>query len=211
MPRNAAQTMPESASAVVEKIALRRRMRALRESRPPEVARERGLRAQSLLTDTEQWKNAASVALYAARTGEISLDALMELAWLSGRVVYLPRIRCNERGVMDFVPCGCLAELESASFGLREPKADLPGFGAGDVGKTFRPDLLLMPGLAFDRRGMRLGFGGGYYDRFLLRLTDCLCVGVCFEFQVVETLPVETWDRPAHYICTEERFRKVFP
>jgi 5-formyltetrahydrofolate cyclo-ligase len=134
------------------------------------------------------------------------VDALMEQAWKSGRTVYLPRVRRREPGVMDFVPCESLTELVPAAFGLREPPENLPGFGAEEAGKTFAPDILVVPGLAFDKRGMRLGFGGGYYDRFLRRLTDCRCVGICFEFQFVEILPAEAWDQPVHCVCTDERF-----
>ncbi|MDR2054339.1 MAG: 5-formyltetrahydrofolate cyclo-ligase [Desulfovibrio sp.] len=210
MPRNPEPAAPESSSAVAEKTALRRRMRMLRESQPPDIARKRSRNAQARLAGTAHWKNARSVALYAACQGELSVDALMENAWESGRAVYLPRVR-RESGVMDFVPCGSLTELVPAAFGLREPPESLPGFGAEEAGKAFTPDLLVVPGLAFDRRGMRLGFGGGYYDRFLRRLANCRCVGICFEFQLVEILPAEAWDQPVHYVCTEERFWKARP
>ncbi|MDR3358946.1 MAG: 5-formyltetrahydrofolate cyclo-ligase [Desulfovibrio sp.] len=211
MPRNPESAVPESSPAAAEKIILRRRMRMLRENQPPDIARKRGRRAQARLADTAYWKNARSVALYAARQDELSVDMLMENAWASGRAVYLPRVRRRESGVMDFVPCGSLAQLVPAAFGLREPPENLPGFGAEETGKTFRPDILVVPGLAFDKQGTRLGFGGGYYDRFLRRLTDFRCVGICFEFQFVESLPAEAWDQPVHYVCTEKRFWKTRP
>jgi 5-formyltetrahydrofolate cyclo-ligase len=211
MPQNPESALPESSPAVAEKIALRRRMRILRESQPPDIARKRSRSAQARLAGTAHWKNARSVALYAACQGELSVDMLMENAWKNGRTVYLPRVRRRESGVMDFVPCGSLTQLVPAAFGLREPPENLPGYGAEEAGRTFTPDILVVPGLAFDRRGARLGFGGGYYDRFLRRLANCRCVGICFEFQFVENLPAEAWDQPVHYVCTEKRFWEACP
>jgi 5-formyltetrahydrofolate cyclo-ligase len=211
MPQNPESAAPEPSSAAAEKTALRRRMRLLRENQPPDMARKRSRSAQARLADSAHWKNARSVALYAACQGELSVDTLMDEAWRSGRTVYLPRVRRREPGAMDFVPCGSLTELAPSEFGLREPPESLPGFGAEEAGRTFTPDMLIVPGLAFDRRGARLGFGGGYYDRFLRRLANCRCVGMCFEFQLVEILPAEAWDQPVHYVCTEDRFWKACP
>ncbi|MDR2573058.1 MAG: 5-formyltetrahydrofolate cyclo-ligase [Desulfovibrio sp.] len=204
MGHDAEPTRPESTAA--EKTALREHMRTLRENQMPGIARRHALRAQARLAMTEHWQNALSVALYAAARSEISVDALMVLAWQSRRTVYLPRVRRHEQGCMDFVACKHPTELTPSTFGLREPLESLPGFGVEDAGGAFRPDLMIVPGLAFDRQGMRLGFGGGYYDRFLRRLTDCPCVGICFDFQFVEALPTDSWDQPVRYVCTEERF-----
>jgi 5-formyltetrahydrofolate cyclo-ligase len=185
-------------------------MRALRRSRSPALAERDSLSAQARLTATDHWKDAKVVALYAAFRGELSVDGLMEQAWREGRAVYLPRVHRSEPGLMDFAPCASLAELAPSTFGPREPARHLPGFRAEDIGRGFRPDLLVAPGLAFDGYGMRLGFGGGYYDRFLRRLSHCCpCVGMCFEFQFVEKLPVDDWDCPVHYVCTESRFLKA--
>ncbi|GHU91770.1 hypothetical protein AGMMS49925_07800 [Deltaproteobacteria bacterium] len=141
----------------------------------------------------------------------MSSDMLLKTAWQSGRIVYLPRIRRTKRGVMDFVPCSGPGQLRPGPFGLREPLDSLPGFNAADVGKTFAPDLLIAPGVAFDKRGSRLGCGGGFYDRFLHKNLVCPRMGLCFEFQLVESLPVEKWDQSVQYICTEERFFDVIP
>ena len=71
-------------------------------------------------------------------------------------------------------------------------------------------DLILVPGLCYDREGYRLGFGGGYYDRFLAAFgargsgRRPLLVGLCYAFQVVDALPSQDWDRPVDCLCTEE-------
>lgn len=189
------------------KAALRERIRSMRRRQPPGLARARSLEAQQRLLAAECWRAARSVALYAALKGEMSTDRLLEAAWQSGRTVYLPRVHPQERGRMDFVACAGFEQLRPGPFGLREPEESLPGFGAEEAGKGFRPDLLILPGLAFDRRGGRLGFGGGYYDRFLDN-ADLICprVGLCFAFQVLRELPLEQWDQRVQFLCTEERF-----
>ena len=70
---------------------------------------------------------------------------------------------------------------------------------------AFAPDIALLPGVAFDLAGGRLGYGGGYYDRFLEKALNCPRVGLCFEFQLVSSLPLAPWDQRVNYICTEER------
>ena len=68
------------------------------------------------------------------------------------------------------------------------------------------PDLIIAPGLAFDRNGIRLGMGGGYYDRLLAlpRHAASRRVGLAFAFQFVDSLPREAWDMPVHAVCTEK-------
>ena len=107
---------------------------------------------------------------------------------------------------MDFVACTGPEQLRTGPFGLREPEDGLPGFGPEGTGKAFKPDLLVLPGLAFDLHGGRLGFGGGYYDRFLDSELACPRVGLCFAFQVAKNLPLEQWDQRVQYLCTEEQF-----
>jgi 5-formyltetrahydrofolate cyclo-ligase len=65
-------------------------------------------------------------------------------------------------------------------------------------------DVLIVPGMAFDRQGYRLGYGKGYYDRFLSRHPGLFTIGVCFDFQVLDTLPIESFDFPVNMIVTEK-------
>ncbi|MDR0816466.1 MAG: 5-formyltetrahydrofolate cyclo-ligase [Desulfovibrio sp.] len=211
MPAETAQSTTSSTNPTAGKKALRERIRILRNSQSPASSLECSQRAQERLAATEYWQSARSVALYVHCTGEMSSDMLLKTAWQSGRIVYLPRIRRTERGVMDFVPCAGPEQLRPGPFGLREPLDSLPGFDAADVGKTFAPDLLIAPGFAFDKHGSRLGCGGGFYDRFLHKNFVCPRVGLCFEFQLVESMPVEEWDQSVQYICTEKRFFDVIP
>lgn len=93
-----------------------------------------------------------------------------------------------------------LGDLEPSNFGLLEPKPELVRpVQPGDI------DVVLIPGLAFDRMGNRLGYGKGYYDRFLTKLSSkALKVGLAYSFQIIERVPVDHLDVPLDMLITEE-------
>ena len=191
---------------------VRRAMRRLRSGQPTDIAEARSLAAQRRMLGTSMWAKARSVALYVGVRGELGTQALLRAAWQAGVLVWLPRVRRSEPGFMDFVACSGPDQLRPGPLGLLEPHDSLPGFGpeaAGGSGAAaahpLSPDLALLPGVAFDLAGGRLGYGGGYYDRFLEKGFTCPRVGLCFEFQLVESLPLAPWDQRVNYICTEER------
>ena len=194
-------------------------MRRLRAEQPPELAQGRSSAAQKRLMDRPLWQQARSVALYVGVRGELATNDLLLAAWQDEKVVWLPRVRSDAPGLMDFVACGGMHQLRPGPLGLLEPVDSLPGVGPeGPHGMEpgqpavdpvtnlpFAPDLALLPGVAFDHSGGRLGYGGGYYDRFLEKALNCPRVGLCFEFQLVSSLPLAPWDQRVNYICTEER------
>ena len=185
----------------------------------PSVSEIRSEAAQNRLMESALWKNARSVALYVGVRGELATGILLRAAWQEQKVVWLPRVRPEAPGLMDFVACGGPHQLRPGPLGLLEPVDCLMGVGPEgphgaqpgppDVDTAtnlhFAPDLALLPGVAFDHSGGRLGYGGGYYDRFLEKSLNCPRVGLCFEFQLVLSLPLAPWDQRVNYICTEER------
>ena len=95
--------------------------------------------------------------------------------------------------------------LEKGNYGIFEPCPDAPTLKADEV------DLILVPAVACDVRGYRLGYGGGFYDR-LLSSPDWISkptIGIVFDFAYLPELPIEDWDQPLQAICTEERFYLV--
>lgn len=96
-------------------------------------------------------------------------------------------------------------DLETGSFGILEPKSEL----RKDSKRLLSPESLevvIVPGLAFDTFGNRLGHGKGFYDRFISRLkTTSIKIALCYEFQIVDSIPVTKFDKPVNIIVTENR------
>ena len=133
-----------------------------------------------------------TVASYMPFRGEISTKTFCSKVLASGGVLLMPRLEDNE---IVFHKVSSLEEgFEIGSFGISEPKAELPVF---DVNKA---DIVIVPGIAYNDEGIRLGQGGGYYDRLFERLggdspdRKALIIGVCYDFQLMSSIPVDEWD-----------------
>ncbi|MCR5313983.1 MAG: 5-formyltetrahydrofolate cyclo-ligase [Bacteroidaceae bacterium] len=140
---------------------------------------------QTLLSDG-LWRSAGVVVLYHALPDEVSTRRLLDNARLMGKRVLLPKVVGDDLELREYVD---EHSLEPGPFGILEP-----------VGKAFPQeqystvDLVVVPGMAFDAYGNRLGRGKGYYDRLLPRLQRAYKMGICFPFQMVEQLPCEEHD-----------------
>lgn len=127
---------------------------------------------------------------------EVATRPILERAWAGGKRVACPKVVWRPRGLASFA-VGGLDELVEGRRGLFEPDPDR----AEPVDEGF--DLVLVPGLAFDRRGGRIGYGAGFYDRFLAG-SEALKVALAYSLQVVDSVPVEPHDVPVDRILTEE-------
>ena len=172
--------------------------------------RQLGTLAQRALMADAVWIKARQVGLYVSTRGEMSTALLLQKAWEEGKQVLLPRCLPKRLGYMDFVLCDGPHCLAPGFFGIEEPRPELEALpwewdGASGQVELF-PDLLVLPGVAFDQQGNRLGYGGGYYDRALAHpaLGGALRVGLAYSWQVIRRLPVESWDCPVQALCTEE-------
>lgn len=180
------------------KRALRARMKAARDALPAEARALASARVVERLLGWEVWARARGIAFYHPLPAEIDLRPAWERAWTEGRRVYLPRVD-GPRG-LAFCPVTPGTVLVRSRFGVQEPPGDTPRAGVGDI------DLFLVPGLAFDGAGGRLGFGAGWYDRGLAELgRGATRVGVGFDLQYVPPMLQEPWDVPMHWILTDSR------
>ena len=168
---------------------------------------ERSRRMQERLLASDLWRKCRRVAAYVSVKGEADTALILAEALHSGRELFLPRCRVKGEegwpGTMDFFACTDLGALKKSAFGIPEP---VPGPDACLLmpEDLKEPDtLVIVPALAFDRSGYRLGYGGGYYDRMLASASSP-CVGLAFHDLLVESLPREEWDRPVSAVCTEE-------
>ncbi len=126
------------------------------------------------------------VVAYAAMADECSCDALCRSLWQEQRTVYLPKVVAPH--VLSWHAVSSASELEAGSCGIREPT----------TAATMLPSdcIIFIPGLAFTRRGQRLGMGGGFYDGVLEGLTDtALSVGVAWSCQILQNLPMDDHDQ----------------
>jgi 5-formyltetrahydrofolate cyclo-ligase len=154
---------------------------------------------QSKALKLPQYLAARSVALYSPVQNEVDTEAILEDALAAGKQVYFPRL--NRGDGTEFVQVFSRAELFVRRFGIAEPAGtnvllleDSPGLS------------VFIPGVLFDRRGHRLGRGGGWYDRALAQFGNRgVFIGLAYEIQIVESLPVESWDQKVHYIITENK------
>lgn len=158
----------------------------------------RGAASAAVCARLKPWLTDEGVLLYAALPDEVDVTPLFATLLDAGRALLLPRVQGD---VMVPVPItDPAAQLVSGAFGILEPHPDLAAAWPMEVG------TVVLPGRAFDLHGHRLGRGKGYYDRFLAQLSpDVARIGVCFEMQVVDDLPVASHDIPAHVVVTESR------
>lgn len=144
---------------------------------------------------TDHYKIADLVIMYAATKGEIDLTPLFNKAISDRKKVAFPR--CFEGRQMKFFLVSDIGQLEIGKYGIQEPKITLP------EAVFSKNDLCIVPAIAYDREGYRLGYGGGYYDVFL---SDFIgkSVGAVYDFLLVEKLPREETDHKVEILITEK-------
>ena len=144
----------------------------------------------TLFTQSDAYRNAKTLYGYLSYNQEVRTMPILEQALRDGKRVALPKCYGSE---MRFIYTDDLTQIGKSSCGVPEPLADEPV--ADD-----ETALVLMPGLAFDREGHRMGYGGGYYDRFLADEPDHPTVALCFDFQITEHIPTEEFDIPVDLV-----------
>ena len=176
--------------------ALRARARAARDAIAPAVrAAAAAAAAAAVDRALADLPAGAVVALYAPIRSELPTGDVAAAAAARGLVLAYPRVVPGDR-VLAFhrVPAEALA---AGHLGIPEPDPAAPAVDPADLA------AIVVPGLVFDRRGYRLGWGGGHYDATLPRAAHALRVGLAFEQQLVERLPIQPHDCPVHLIATE--------
>ena len=156
-------------------------------------------RARALLAAQALWKTAQWVLFFAPLPEELDVWALLIGALSAGKRVALPRFVAETR---SYEACQILdpqVDVQAGHFGIREPTRRCTRLPSN------RLDLILVPGVAFDLHGRRLGRGKGYYDQLLRTLRGTRC-GVAFDQQIVEEIPVAPHDVPLDCLLTPTRW-----
>jgi len=146
-----------------------------------------------------EFQNAKTILFYASFDGEVETFTMIKEAQKLGKTISLPGIPRDEQKIIPVAVTSLEDDLQTGPYGIRQPKIDQD--------KTLEKnclDMVVVPGVAFDKQNNRLGRGGGYYDRFLASLpSDVPTVGLAFDFQIVDTLPPqEKHDVPVSCVLT---------
>ena len=177
----------------MDKSVLRAQCRTLRDAMTAEAVASVGEQICNHLVEWPTFQQARTVMAYMAFGNEVSLKPLMNQSRHKHWVIPRTEARPEPHLILHLYDP---ARLVRHRFGMLEPDINLPVIEPGEL------DLVLVPGLAFDRRGYRLGFGGGFYDRFLPHVTAGK-VGIAAEALIVEHVPNDHFDQRVDYIASE--------
>ncbi|GIN96359.1 5-formyltetrahydrofolate cyclo-ligase [Siminovitchia terrae] len=151
----------------------------------------------SSLIETDVWKSSSTIGLTVSRFPEVDTWQLIRQGWKQGKKIVVPKCIPSTKE-MSFRSISAFTELEDSFFGLFEPiESQTDEVLKSDI------DLLVVPGLIYNRKGYRIGFGGGYYDRFLEGFSGQK-VSLAFSKQLTEEFPFEEHDLPVDKIITEK-------
>lgn len=145
------------------------------------------------VTTLPEYKDAKRILAYADYNHEVMTGFIIEAAWRDGKEVAVPKVVGQD---MIFYKLTDFAQLEKGYFGIPEP--------AGGEIVQWEDAMMVMPGVAFDRENHRVGYGGGFYDRFLEKHPCIRRVAVAFEFQMLPEVPTEPTDISPEIIVTEK-------
>lgn len=125
---------------------------------------------------------------------EVNLLPLAQQMLRQGKTVAFPKTTGTR---MDFYKAASLLEFQKGAFGIMEPVEETP--------LAEETPLVLVPGLGFDAKGHRIGYGKGFYDRYFQRFLECRKIGIAYDFQMVEELPIDDYDVPMELVVTEKQ------
>ena len=174
----------------MDKKALRSQIREKKRAMSLQEIEEKSVALAEQFLQSELYRSAKSVYGYLPYNQEVRTTAMLRQAQLDGKRVAVPKVYGDE---MKFLWLDDLDQVEKGYSNIPEPIADEPV--ADDP-----TALVLMPGLAFDKEGHRIGYGGGFYDKFLAAEPDHPTLALCFDFQVLPQLETEAFDIPVDVV-----------
>ena len=186
------------------KASLRQQVRERLDGMTPQQREAASLQICARLRQHAVWKSAGPILFFVPTPTEPKIWPLLEEALLARKTVALPRFSAKTQSYHPCVIQDLKADLQIGQFGIREPSASCQEVPLD------RLDLMLVPGVAFDLHGHRLGRGRGFYDR-LLAGVRCVKCGVGFDEQIVDAVPIGPLDVHLDFIVTPTRWLKAQP
>lgn len=196
--------MTPSSSPMESKAALREKLKKIRDQVDPALAETASQGVWVHLSRLQEFQKAKGIGGFASAANEINTYPILEGTLSLGKKLYLPKIS-PDKTHFDYYLAADFKSLVVGPFGILEPSGNRPAAWE-------EIDLALVPGLAFDIQGHRLGFGKGYYDRALpLLKKTALAVGLGYSFQIVEQVPSEAHDVLLRAVLSEKGFHFCKP
>jgi 5-formyltetrahydrofolate cyclo-ligase len=189
----------------MNKKAMRKKIIELRDQYTSEEIKEKSKLIAANLFCIPEYQLAKSVMFFITFGSEVDTREMVEETIQRNKAVLVPKALPETRELIPSLLLDYDKDLEPGAYNIPEPrKSSLRPYKPDTI------DLLLVPGVAFDQSGNRLGYGGGYYDRFfeLLKPKTPL-VALVFDMQICESIPVEKWDHPVDVIVTEKRIIRI--
>ena len=177
-----------------EKKEIRKRIFKARKEHDDAWIQEKSHVITETLTKLPEYRNAERIMAYADYNHEVMTRYIIEEAWKAGKEVAVPKVVGND---MVFYRLTDFSQLEPGYFGIPEPVR-------GEIVK-WEDALMVMPGVAFDPENNRVGYGGGFYDRFLEKHPDITRLAVAFDFQILDLVPTEPTDICPQIIVTQSK------
>ncbi len=185
-----------------DKKTVRDRMRTQRDGLPEEKITEYSQKIAKTILLSEIYSQYTRICVYQPFRNEVDCQHITERALADGKTVYLP-VTDRQSKTIDFYQITENTVYQNGAYGIREPIFDKENRESLRLKDSA---LILMPGLAFDKKKHRLGYGGGYYDKYLAVHRGNVTMALCYDFQIVEDeLPFEEHDILPNYIVTEQR------
>lgn len=179
---------------------LRKRILKKRDALSPEERREKSRAAGKRLFSLAEFQASSTILFFASFRSEMETLEMIEKSLSMNKRVGAPRTDARLKRLLLFFISHPAEDLLPGCWGIPEPREGCEPLSPKRV------DLAVVPGAAFDRRGRRIGYGGGYYDRLLRELRfEAVTVGLAFSFQVLPEVPIDPeWDMPVKLIVTDE-------
>ena len=146
-----------------------------------------------------------NIMLYLNFNNEVDTTPLVTWCFNNGKTVIAPYCIQSTREIIPFEINNLTTDLTKSTFGVMEPKHDLlKKFDIDDI------DLIIVPGVVFDKHCNRIGFGAGYYDRFLSKKSkEAITIGIAYDYQIIDEVPTDIYDVPLNFIVTQDRI--IYP
>ena len=154
--------------------------------------------------ESKYYRDAKNIFIYISYDSEINTKEIINKALIDNKKIYVPRTEFKTR-LMDAVKITSLDNLIESEYGILEPSAEEPHIDPNVL------DLIVVPGVAFDRNGGRMGYGAGFYDRYFKKISEdkmkkIVKLALAYDFQILEDVPMDEQDVPVNYIITEKEF-----